>query len=115
MWLEQLQDLVYDLDDLLDELATEALRRKPMAQPTQASNRSMLRKLIPPYCSTNFTSRAVKFDFNITSKIDKITERLENLLIKKNELNWMNNHVVESSVPKEIKFFFKSDRPLPLP
>ncbi|KAK2992178.1 hypothetical protein RJ640_001239 [Escallonia rubra] len=94
MWLEQLQDLAYDLDDLLDELATEALRRKPMAQPTQASNRSMLRKLIPPCCSTNVTSRAVKFDFNISSKIDKITERIEDLLTKKNELNWMNNHVV---------------------
>ncbi|KAK2976826.1 hypothetical protein RJ640_014610 [Escallonia rubra] len=101
MWLEQLQDLVYDLDNLLDELATEALRRKPMAQPTQASNRSMLRKLIPPCCSTNFTSRAVKFDFNITSKIDKITERLENLLTKKNELNWMNNHVVENDLESE--------------
>ncbi|KAK3030307.1 hypothetical protein RJ639_039310 [Escallonia herrerae] len=64
-----------------------------MAQPTQASNPSMLRKLIPACCSTNFTPRAVKFYFNISSKIDKITERLQDLLKKKNELNLMNDHL----------------------
>ncbi|KAK3004265.1 hypothetical protein RJ639_017873 [Escallonia herrerae] len=31
-WLEQLQDLAYDLDDILDELATEALGRKLMQE-----------------------------------------------------------------------------------
>ncbi|KAK2973112.1 hypothetical protein RJ640_000639 [Escallonia rubra] len=91
MWLQQLQDLAYDLDDLLDELATEALRRKPMmAQPTQASDPSMLRKLIPACFSPNFTPRAVKFYFNISSEIDKITKRLQDLT-KKNELNLMND------------------------
>ncbi|KAK2998568.1 hypothetical protein RJ639_024165 [Escallonia herrerae] len=94
MWLQQLQDLAYDLDDLLDELATEALRRKlMMAQPTQASNPSMLRKFIPPCCSTNFTPRAVKFCCNISSKIANITERLQGLLEKKNELNLMSDHL----------------------
>ncbi|KAK2990933.1 hypothetical protein RJ640_000212 [Escallonia rubra] len=94
MWLQQLQDLAYDLDDLLDELATEALRRKlMMAQPTQASNPSMLRKLIPLCCSTNFTPRAVKFRCNISSKIANITERLQGLLEKKNELNLMSDHL----------------------
>ncbi|KAK3002850.1 hypothetical protein RJ639_019912 [Escallonia herrerae] len=93
MWLEQLQDLAYDLDDLLDELATEALRRKMMAQTTQASNPSMLRKLIPPCCSTNFTPRAVKFDFNISSKMDSITERLRDLLTQKSDLNLMSDHL----------------------
>ncbi|KAK3002019.1 hypothetical protein RJ639_022257 [Escallonia herrerae] len=77
-------DLAYDLDDLLEQLAAEALRRKPMmAQPTQASNPSMFRKLIPACCSTNFTPRAVQFDFNISSEIDNITERLQGLLEKK--------------------------------
>ncbi|KAK3010253.1 hypothetical protein RJ639_011584 [Escallonia herrerae] len=94
MWLQQLQDLAYDLDDLLDELATEALRRKlMMAQPTQASNPSMLRKLIPACCSTILTPRAVQFDFNISSEIDNITERLQGLLEKKSELNLMREHV----------------------
>ncbi|KAK3018180.1 hypothetical protein RJ639_002798 [Escallonia herrerae] len=94
MWLQQLQDLAYDLDDLLDELATEALRRRlMMAQPTQASNPSMFRKLIPACCSTNLTPRAVQFDFNISSEIDNITERLEDLLKQKSGLNLMSDHL----------------------
>ncbi|KAK3014540.1 hypothetical protein RJ639_008314 [Escallonia herrerae] len=94
MWLQQLQDLAYDLDDLLDGLATEALRRKPMmAQPTQASNPGMFRKLIPACCSTNFTPRAVMFDLNISSEIDNITERLQDLLKQKSDLNLMSDHL----------------------
>ncbi|KAK2987570.1 hypothetical protein RJ640_012340 [Escallonia rubra] len=94
MWLQQLQDLAYDLDDLLDELATEALRRKlMMAQPTQASNPSLFRNLIPACCSTNFTPRAVQFDLNISSEIDNITERLQDLLKQKSDLNLMREHV----------------------
>ncbi|KAK3011735.1 hypothetical protein RJ639_012645 [Escallonia herrerae] len=95
MWLQRLQDLAYDLDDLLDELATEALRRRlMMAQPTQASNPSMFRNLIPACCScsTNFTPRAVKFDLNISSEIDNITERLQDLLRQKSDLNLMSDH-----------------------
>ncbi|KAK2978896.1 hypothetical protein RJ640_011995 [Escallonia rubra] len=89
MWLQQLQDLAYDLDDLLDKLATEALRRRLMtAQPTQASNPSMFRKLIPA-----FSPRAVQCDFNISSEIDNITERLENLLKQKSDLNLMSDHL----------------------
>ncbi|KAK2988459.1 hypothetical protein RJ640_007489 [Escallonia rubra] len=94
MWLQQLQDLAYDLDDLLDELATEALRRKlMMAQPTQASNPSMFRILIPACCSTNLTPRAVQFDLNISSEIDSITERLQDLLKQKSDLNLMSDHL----------------------
>ncbi|KAK2990344.1 hypothetical protein RJ640_020545 [Escallonia rubra] len=94
MWLQRLQDLAYDLDDLLDELATEALRRRlMMAQPTQAGNPSMFRNLIPACFSTNFSPRAVQFDFNISSEIDNITERLEDLLKQKSGLNLMSDHL----------------------
>ncbi|GFZ02578.1 hypothetical protein Acr_15g0011860 [Actinidia rufa] len=37
MWLEYLEDLAYDLDDVIDEIATEALRRKLMHQEPPAS------------------------------------------------------------------------------
>ncbi|KAK3029692.1 hypothetical protein RJ639_039826 [Escallonia herrerae] len=64
-----------------------------MAQPTQASKSCTLRKLIPACCSTNFTPRVVKFHFNISSKIENITERLQDLQRKKSELNLMIEHV----------------------
>ncbi|CAL5331114.1 unnamed protein product [Camellia sinensis] len=38
LWLDDLQDLAYDLDDLVDEFATEALRHKLKAKPPQASS-----------------------------------------------------------------------------
>ncbi|KAK2977629.1 hypothetical protein RJ640_020536 [Escallonia rubra] len=96
MWLEELQDLAYDLDDLLDELATEALCRKPtMAQPTQASNPSMFQNLI-----TNpvYFARAVQFDLEISSKIDNITGRLDDLLETKSKLNLMGELVGGTSL-----------------
>ncbi|CAL5331560.1 unnamed protein product [Camellia sinensis] len=33
LWLDDLQDLAYDLDDLVDEFATEALQHKLKAKP----------------------------------------------------------------------------------
>ncbi|CAL5381853.1 unnamed protein product [Camellia sinensis] len=38
LWLDDLQDLAYDLDDLVDEFATEALRHKLKAKPSKASS-----------------------------------------------------------------------------
>ncbi|KAF5445396.1 hypothetical protein F2P56_034447, partial [Juglans regia] len=37
VWLDDLRDLAYDVEDILDEFATEALQRKLMAAETQAS------------------------------------------------------------------------------
>ncbi|KAF2287449.1 hypothetical protein GH714_000517 [Hevea brasiliensis] len=37
IWLTELRDLAYDVEDILDEFATEALRRKLMAGPPQPS------------------------------------------------------------------------------
>ncbi|KAL2514473.1 putative disease resistance RPP13-like protein 1 [Forsythia ovata] len=47
-WLNDLQDLAYDLDDLLDELNTEALQRKLMENEDSTSK---VWKLIPTCCT----------------------------------------------------------------
>ncbi|KAK3199313.1 hypothetical protein Dsin_022728 [Dipteronia sinensis] len=50
MWLDNLQDLGCDAEDILDEYTTEALRRKLKLEEHQAST-SKVRKLIPAYPS----------------------------------------------------------------
>ncbi|KAL6327951.1 hypothetical protein AAG906_031295 [Vitis piasezkii] len=72
IWLDDLRDLAYDVEDILDELATEALGRKLMAE-TQPST-SKFRSLIPS-CCTSFTPSAIKFNVEMRSKIENITER----------------------------------------
>ncbi|CAL5439034.1 unnamed protein product [Camellia sinensis] len=72
LWLDDLQDLAYDLDDLVDEFATEALQHKLKAKPRQASS-SKVWNLIP-----NFKPTDVIFNFKMKSKIEEINTRLHN-------------------------------------
>ncbi|KAK0593964.1 hypothetical protein LWI29_017226 [Acer saccharum] len=77
MWLDDLRDLAYDAEDILDEYATEALRRKLKIEEHQAST-STARKLIPA-CCIGCTPSDLWSDFSMQSKIDDVTRRLEEL------------------------------------
>ncbi|XP_031257618.1 putative disease resistance RPP13-like protein 1 isoform X2 [Pistacia vera] len=83
MWLDELQDLAYDVEDILDEFATEALRRKVMSEHHASSSKE--RSFISA-CFTGRTPSAVKFTFNMRSKIGVITSRLEELCRQRTEL-----------------------------
>ncbi|KAI8027035.1 putative disease resistance RPP13-like protein 1 [Camellia lanceoleosa] len=82
MWLEELTDLAYDLDDILDEFATEALRRKLTSESQATStSKSKLRAMIPTCCKgLNPTTLLSDFTRSSTSKIEEITTRLKNIL-----------------------------------
>ncbi|KAI8546604.1 hypothetical protein RHMOL_Rhmol07G0131900 [Rhododendron molle] len=43
-WLEDLEDLAFDLDDVLDEFSTEALRQKVMEEPRARTSKSVARR-----------------------------------------------------------------------
>ncbi|CAL5331161.1 unnamed protein product [Camellia sinensis] len=81
LWLDDLQDLAYDLDDLVDEFATEALRHKLKAKPPQAGSS----KVWNP--TPNFRPRDVVFNFKMRSKIEEINTRLHNSFEQGSKLN----------------------------
>jgi hypothetical protein len=86
-WLDELEDLAYDADDILDEFATEALRCKMVnAEPST----SKLRKYIPA-CCVGFNPSSIMFDTNMRSKIKEIDTRLQEIVTWKNDLQLTEN------------------------
>ncbi|GKD39397.1 NB-ARC domains-containing protein [Tanacetum coccineum] len=75
-WLDGLQHLAYDIDDILDALATDAMSHEF----TNKSEGIKVRKLIPA-CCTNF-SLSTRMD----GKLNSITTRLQELIDEKNNL-----------------------------
>ncbi|KAJ9697505.1 hypothetical protein PVL29_009363 [Vitis rotundifolia] len=86
-WVDDLGDLAYDMEDVLDEFATEELRCRLMADRLhQVATTSKVRSLIPT-CFAGFNPVSeVKFNIEMGSKIMKITWRLDNISRRKAEL-----------------------------
>ncbi|XP_022002934.1 putative disease resistance RPP13-like protein 1 [Helianthus annuus] len=78
-WLNRLQHLAYDIEDVLDDMATEAMRRE-LTQESGAST-SKVKKLIVSTCCTNFS-----LSHRLSPKIDSITTKLQQLYEEKHKL-----------------------------
>ncbi|TYG96712.1 hypothetical protein ES288_A11G373900v1 [Gossypium darwinii] len=75
-WLDDLQDLAYDVDDILDEFAYEEL-----------PSTSKVRKLIPTCCtSSDFTPTSFLFKNSMIPKVKEITDRLNSLTNRRRSL-----------------------------
>ncbi|XP_048420474.1 putative disease resistance protein At3g14460 [Pyrus x bretschneideri] len=77
LWLHELKEAVLDAEDLLDEIKTEALRRKIEAE--FGSSTSKVQDLI----SASFHA----FDESVDSKIEEILERLSFIVEQKDALD----------------------------
>ncbi|KAK9009460.1 hypothetical protein V6N11_035992 [Hibiscus sabdariffa] len=80
-WLGELHHVALDAEDVVDELATEALRRKLAEltrQPSVSTNKVW--KFFVPSCFRAINLNTIKFDAEIKSKIQVITERLDDLV-----------------------------------
>ena len=82
IWLDELEDLAYDVDDILDEFATEALRRKLNPEPST----SKVRKIVDACIGSNRS-----FAMLMRSKIDEIDTRLQNIVTDKKDLELREN------------------------
>nr|XP_043609047.1 putative disease resistance protein At3g14460 [Erigeron canadensis] len=81
-WLNKLQHLAYDIDDVLDDLSTEAAQR----QMNEASTcTSKVLKIIPTKI------HAFKYGRKNRSKLDDITSKLHALVEEKNMLGLIDN------------------------
>ncbi|KAH7574711.1 hypothetical protein JRO89_XS03G0333700 [Xanthoceras sorbifolium] len=87
MWLDDLRDLAYDVEDILDEFATEALSRKLKMDHASTSK---VRKLIPASLR-KWSPSAVKFSVHMRSQIKDISSRLEELCKQRNDLGLQMN------------------------
>ncbi|KAG8492653.1 hypothetical protein CXB51_010081 [Gossypium anomalum] len=85
-WLDDLQDLAYDVDDILDEFAYQELRLKLQKTQAQAST-SKVQKLIPTCCTgAHFSPISFMFNAKMISKIKAITDRLNSLNTRRSSL-----------------------------
>ncbi|XP_065625078.1 putative disease resistance protein At3g14460 isoform X2 [Quercus suber] len=80
--LDELEELAYDADDILDEFETEVLRRKLNAEPST----SKVRKFIPA-CCVGLSPSSFMFDANMRSKIADIDSRLQRIVTENNGLD----------------------------
>ncbi|KAI5681463.1 hypothetical protein M9H77_02691 [Catharanthus roseus] len=81
LWLEYLRDLAYDLDDIVDELTTEAFHRDLVEfEP----NRSKVSQFFS--ACYNFSPRSIRSNAKMMAKIKDVTMRLEDINKQKNEL-----------------------------
>ncbi|KDP32440.1 hypothetical protein JCGZ_13365 [Jatropha curcas] len=87
IWLAELRDLAYDVEDILDEFTTEAIHRGLVIEPE--ANTSNLRKLIHT-CNNLIPSNTV-FRVRLGSKMKGITARLQEISGQKSDLDLREN------------------------
>ncbi|XP_071720705.1 putative disease resistance RPP13-like protein 1 [Rutidosis leptorrhynchoides] len=89
-WLHRLRELAYDIDDVVDDLATEVIKRK-LNQETHATSSKLL-KLFPA-CCTNLHPHNMIYGHKMKSKVEEITSRLNDLADERNKLGLLGVNV----------------------
>ncbi|CAK9154014.1 unnamed protein product, partial [Ilex paraguariensis] len=97
LWLAELRDLAYDVDDLVDEIETEALAHEVNSEPEAST--SKVRSFLPTCCS-NF-QRSVGLKIKLGPKIEEITARLEDIAKQRDALGLKVNPEVRSNTETE--------------
>ncbi|KAJ9544098.1 hypothetical protein OSB04_023805 [Centaurea solstitialis] len=88
-WLNTLHHLAYDIDDLLDDLVTEALWRQMNKGSDTSTSTNKVMKIIPSLDA--FTLRNLRYTRKMSSKLEDITTKLHQLVEQKNLLLLVEN------------------------
>ncbi|KAL6127011.1 hypothetical protein ACLB2K_075056 [Fragaria x ananassa] len=75
LWLDDLRDLAYDIEDILDTFATKVLKRRIERQHGRKRKYSWISSLC-----------RAKFNLSLNSEIQKISDRLEEITARENKL-----------------------------
>lgn len=86
-WLKDLRNLVYDIEDLLDEFAMESMENKANAEPGTSKAGSLL-----PSCCFTLSPKAFMFDRKMRSKIEEMDGRLKDIITQKDTLSLRENN-----------------------
>ncbi|XP_057989310.1 putative disease resistance RPP13-like protein 1 [Hevea brasiliensis] len=90
IWLTNLKCLAYDVEDVLDEFATQCLGRHLMGLGDPQPTTSKLQKFLPT-CCTSFNPKIIMFNSKMMTKIEEITTRLEDIVAQRNDLDLREN------------------------
>ncbi|KAL8260452.1 hypothetical protein R6Q59_028405 [Mikania micrantha] len=101
LWLNELQHLAYEIDDVLDDLVTEATRRRLKNQESDASTSNNTTSKVLKFIPNKF--HAVKYGRKMSSKIDEITTKLRDLDNEKNSLGLITNVERSSGASRRLE------------
>ena len=88
MWVSELRDLAYDVDDILDEFTTnQSLRWKSEDEPSLSASTSKLRRFIPTCCARPNLGISSKSNAEMLARIRSITARLDKIIKEKDGLS----------------------------
>nr|XP_043611861.1 putative disease resistance RPP13-like protein 1 [Erigeron canadensis] len=101
LWMVELQDLVYDIEDVLDDIATEAIKRN-LKESDGSTISSKARKMIPT-CCTSYTPCNIMYGRKMSSKLDELTTRLQDLFELSVSLGLNKNGETSSRTKKRLE------------
>ncbi|KAL3750470.1 hypothetical protein ACJRO7_011470 [Eucalyptus globulus] len=85
-WLEDLRNLAYDIEDLLDEFAIESVENKSKTEPGTSKVSALL-----PSCCSKLSLKALMFGHTTRSKIKEMDDRLREIIACKDGLSLREN------------------------
>ncbi|KAF8038710.1 hypothetical protein BT93_B1299 [Corymbia citriodora subsp. variegata] len=92
LWLIDLRNLAYDIEDLLDEFAMKSAEKKSKEEPSTSKVRSLL-----PSCCFSLSWRALMFDLKMRSEINKMDGRLKDIIARKDRMSLGENKRKQST------------------